>query len=233
MRSLIILVSLLFMGCATVAPVTNDSGVVSEQPVVAGRTVLSWEKTTEPHPERAPWSDALIAAVTSKLDVYEGASDVTKFCPKFKSLPKELKIKALSELMIGMSYYESGYKPEVIYRECSSTCKYSSGCQYSAQYGYCMKGGHALDGGIVISRGLFQLSLESSQSYGCPLKKPEDLHDPIKNIECANRILARQVERRGSFTTASNYWAVLKSSYAKNKISEISGRVQKYALYCK
>lgn len=229
MKFIALILTALFLGCATVP---NGSDAVKQESVVAGRIALNWENTNEAHPERAPWSDVIIAGVESKLSVYEGASDIATFCPKFKSLTKEQKLKALGELMVGAAYYESGYKPDTLYRECSSACQYSS-CTKHPTYGYCMKGGHVLDGGIVISRGLLQMSLESAQGYGCKLTKPEELNDPIKNLTCANIILARQVERRGSFTTASNYWAVLKSSYKKNKIAEISARVQKHASFCK
>jgi hypothetical protein len=71
----------------------------------------------------------------------------------------------------------------------------------------------------VISRGLLQISIESSHSYDCDLQSSEDLHDPLKNLTCGIRILNRWVkyDRRiagkvsQSWRGGARYWAVLRS----------------------
>ncbi len=200
---------------------------------VATAFSLNWENTTEAHPERKPWSAQIKKSLgVSRADI-EKASDLTSFCPKYFSLSAADREKALGELIVGMAYYESGYKPETIYRECSKTkCQYGGGCRVHETYGYCMKGGDPLENGLVVSRGLLQLSLLSSKGYKCDVSKPEHLNDPIKNLACGVNILQRQVIRTGKITGASNYWAVIKGSYTNNKISEIQARVKKHAPKC-
>lgn len=71
-----------------------------------------------------------------------------------------------AQLISKMAQYESSFKPETTYKE----------------------SGH-LQG--VTSRGLFQLSIVSAKSkvYGCTeIKVEQDLHDPIKNIQCMVKI---------------------------------------------
>lgn len=200
------------------------------------RISLYWENTTEPHPERKSWSDTITAEIEKDLSTYNSAKDISEICPKYKSLKDSQKVKAIGELFVAMSYYESGFNPKSLFRECNkNSCIYSAGCQKDPTYGYCMKGGSSLDGGIVISRGLLQMSFSSAKNgYGCDISKPDDLHDPLKNLKCANKIMLKQINRsEKKITASSNYWAVIKSSYSKNKISAIKSRVLKYASFCK
>lgn len=195
---------------------------------------LYWENTTEPHPERKPWTEALIRELSLNKQALEKATDVKAICPKYFTLSSEKQLKALGELFVATTYHESAFKPSVLYRECNKTkCQYSSGCQYHGEYGYCMKGGHKLDGGIVISRGLMQLSLESAKGYGCQVSTPDELHNPEKNLTCGVKIMVKQVDRTGLFLASSNYWAVLKPTSSWNKIEDIKKRVLKYAPDCK
>lgn len=197
------------------------------------RMALYWEKTSAPHPERKPWSDELTKIVAKDLAEYDKASDIEQFCPKYKSLNSEEKTKAVSELFVAAAFYESGYKPASFMRECrKEKCVYGSGCQIHPEFGYCMKGGHKLDGGIVISRGLMQMSLESALSYKCEgLKVPNDLHDPIKNLRCANTIMKKQINRtENKIGAKSNYWAVLKPTNKNQAL--IIERIKKHAPKC-
>ena len=193
------------------------------------RISLSWELN---HPERQAWSDALIAALTTKVPDMSKAKDIKTFCPKFDLLEPIQKNKAFAELMIGMAKFESGYKPETAYRECDKTkCRYSS-CFKHSTYGYCMIGNKNYDEGVITSRGLLQMSIHSSMSYGCGLKDSQQLHEPVANLQCAVIILDKQIKRTGSMTDRSNYWSVLKSSYSGNHIKEISSLVQKNMSEC-
>jgi hypothetical protein len=195
------------------------------------RLKLSWEKG---HPERQAWSDTLVAALAQKIPDMSKAKDIKTFCPKFELLEPIQKTRAFAELMIGMAKFESNWKPETSYRECSKTkCVYGSGCFKHPTYGYCMKGNPKYDGGVVTSRGLLQMSISSSLSYGCELKDSSDLHDVAKNLKCAVIILDKQIKRTGSMTDRSNYWSTLKSTYSKNHIKEISSMVQANVSQCK
>jgi len=237
----LLLITLLLAGCAgnlkkndaaVLPPVEVAAPALVEEPTNP-RIALYWEHTDASHPERAPWTDALVAEIRRDLAKYEAASDITTFCPKFKKLDTESKIKAIGELWVGITYYESGFDPQETYRECSKTeCKYGSGCNYIKPYGYCMKGPAKYDNGMVVSKGLGQMSIGSSLDYGCDLEKPDDLYNPIKNLVCANKIMGKQIARTGKMTGSSNYWAVLKGSYSKNHISDIAKRVKRYAISC-
>lgn len=78
-------------------------------------------------------------------------------------------------------------------------------------------------GNPVISRGLLQLSLESSnqKAYACGLKTPEDLHDAKTNLSCAvkivnywmNRDLVLMAEPKKG---CARYWSVCRASSSKN-----------------
>ncbi len=219
--------------CAFVYLMLVGIGCSTMQYLEPERVGLYWENTTEPHPERAPWTDSLVTEIKNNISTYDLASDMESICPKYHSLTLDQKTKAIGELFVAMTYYESGFKPQSIYRECNKNkCQYSNGCQTHVEYGYCMKGGHALDGGIVISRGLLQISLESAKGYGCKVNKPDDLHEPIQNLVCGQNIMSRQIIRTGKITTTSNYWAVVKPNSTHNKVSDIKARVQKHASFC-
>lgn len=207
---------------------------LSPTPVIKERISLYWEDTTEPHPERKEWTDALVKSIRSNIETYDKAKDIGEFCPNYHSLNEDQKIKALGELWVAITFYESTFNPKVFARECRKTkCVYRGGCQYHPEFGYCMKGGHKLDGGIVISRGLEQISLESAQGAGCSeMKVPNDLHDPIKNLRCADHIMSKQINRAGLITAKLNYWAVVMSGGGNSRIPEIKARVLKNAPMC-
>lgn len=193
------------------------------------RQKLSWESN---HPERQAWSDALIAALAQKIPDMGKAKDIKTFCPKYELLEPRDKIRAFAELMIGMSKFESGWKPETAYRECDKTrCRYKE-CFKHATYGYCMIGNKNYDEGVITSRGLLQMSIHSSMSYGCGLKESKQLHEPVANLNCAVIILDKQIKRTGSMTAQSNYWSTLKSTYSGNHIKEISKMVQASVKEC-
>lgn len=234
-----VLFVLLAHGCETKPGVLEE--IVKELEVVApggtapaARIALYWEDTTDggKHPERKPWSDAIIGAVKPDVEVYAKASDIAEFCPKYKSLSVDDKAKALGELYVSMSVFESGHNPKASYRECNKTkCQYKSGCFVHKTYGYCMKGDPKYDEGTVVSKGLLQTSISSSLSYGCKLSSADDLFDPIKSLQCGHVIMKKQIARTGKIGGSSNYWAVLKPTNDKQK--QIKARVVKHAPKCK
>ena len=78
------------------------------------------------------------------------------------------------------------------------------------------------NGRNVISTGLFQISLESSNGsrYRCGMKSQADLKDPRKNIECSIKILNALVREdsriagkvSGSWKGGARYWSVLRDT---------------------
>lgn len=189
---------------------------------------FSWERLSEGGIPAREWSRHLAISIEENLTDLSKAKDIKDFCPKYSSLDHDSKIRFWGELFVAMAKYESNFKPSTSYKECNATkCNYSNGCQFHKEYGYCMKGGHRLDGGIVISRGLIQMSLESSLGYGCSfLKTPQDLHDPANNLRCASKIMAHQVVKKDFIAAKSNYWAVIKPNSSWNKLPQIKQRIK-------
>lgn len=126
-----------------------------------------------------------------------------------------------AKLFIEMAKWESGYKPEKFYLE--KTCK---------GVGIFRKCSTIRDrkGRIVTSRGLFQLSIESSNlNYKCGFKDEKEVHDPEKNIRCAVKIMERWVLQDKVIGKVSpnrggaRYWSVLRGTreYTKKALAAI------------
>lgn len=125
-------------------------------------------------------------------------SDAETFCPKYAGLSYEQRKDVWAFLISAMVRYESNFKPEVQYQESFKDSK----------------------GNYVISRGLLQLSIESSQGYKCGLSDAQELHDPYKNLSCGIRILDRWLDRDGriagqegsAWRGGARYWSVLRTT---------------------
>jgi len=92
-----------------------------------------------------------------------------EWSPQIKNHCKKLDVKTcLAQALSIMAKYESGFKPETKYTESFKDAK----------------------GQLIISRGLFQLSIESANqsAYKCGIKQAEELHDPFVNITCMVKI---------------------------------------------
>lgn len=126
-------------------------------------------------------------------------------------------------LLSKMAQYESNYKPETIYKECSKDSKkYKDAKWFESEKAYCI-GGSKLDGGVAISRGLFQISIQSANSYGANLTDPKKLHGPLTNIWAAILILNRWVVNDKVVAVdklgCARYWSVCRpTSDSKPKI---------------
>lgn len=180
--------------------------------VPAARIALSWENTTEPHPERASWSDVVIAGMTEYKSTFDKAVDVTEFCPKYKSLAHELQLKALGEFSVALAYYESGYKP--------STNSVDVGTKGD-------KGSWSV--------GLYQLSANdnSAKKFNMTFEK---LKDPHLNIMVYVEQMQKQVSMRKKFflenKDSMRYWAVALKGNKYSQIPGIIARVKKNAPAC-
>ena len=217
---LIILAVSMQIGCKTqvaetVTPVEESTVVPTKQipEVVADRISLSWENTTEPHPERSPWSDKLVELFKQDFSLFISAKDLPEICPKFATLSEVEQLKALGEFMVATAYFESGYNPK----------------------------SEAVDVGTKSNKetwsvGLYQMSGtdSSAKAIGATYEK---LKDPVVNIEVAMIQMKKQITNRNAFflnnSDSMRYWAVLLKGNKYSKINEIKARVLKNAAFCK
>jgi hypothetical protein len=133
-------------------------------------------------------------------------ADIDSWCLDFSKVDK---VGFYSAMLSHMSKYESNFKTELQYKE-----KFTDD-----------------SGKNVISRGLLQVSFESClKGYKVQLKTGEELHDPVKNLECSVKILNRLVPENnlvsakvdGKYKGAARYWAVMRP---ESKLSLIKSGV--------
>lgn len=136
--------------------------------------------------------------------------DVEDFCPAYNDIDNREKAIFWVHLLNAIAKKESLFDPGVKNDE----------------------SGFGKNSNDVISRGLLQISYESSQNrnyqrQGCPIDKVSDLHEPIKNLQCGvaifnhltedmNCISCRYPEndsRAGKFAGISRYWSTLRTPY--------------------
>lgn len=202
---LVFAIMTIFVGCK-VSEVRPDLGQVptTNQPRIA----LSWE--TAKNPERAKWSDHMMSQIN--VETYLKASDITKFCPKIKSLSLRQQKQAIGEFWVSLGVHESGWNPK------------------SASVDVGTK-----DNKDTWSVGLFQMSVVDQKSYKKDFGfKYDDLLRAEPNITLANYIMERIITRRGAITLTSNvYWAPLRIGGKYDKIAKIVARTQEKAPFCK
>lgn len=204
---------------AVVAPSQPAAPVVIEEPSIPApietpvqadsRVALSWENTTEPHPERMPWSNEWIKLIKKDLAIYKQAKDWKIFCPKFELLDDNGKIKAIGELWVAMALYESGFKP--------STNSVDVGNKKNKD---------------TWSVGLYQMSVVDTANKDFKYSFAQ-LQQPIPNIHVAHTEMIRQIVRRGLLVVPNKpYWAVMYRGKF-DKVDSIAARVKKHASNCK
>ncbi len=185
---------------------------------------LAWESASKP--ERKQWSNYVHQIVNEEYQLLNRASDMTFFCPRYNSLSKEQRVNAIGQLIAAIAYYESGWSPVSRMQETTM-------------------GTDPVTGKPVYSEGLLQLSYQDIQwAPFCEFSWSKDrslaatdprksILDPYKNLKCGIKILANQVDRKGSYILKTGvYWAVLKSGGKYEKIDEIATIVKKLS-FCK
>lgn len=166
------------------------------------------------------WSTFVFDLIRGEASALLNATDFNFFCPNYAELSLDQKINAAGMLISGMTRYESNHNPLARYHESTM-------------------GIDPITGQPVYSEGLLQLSYQDIQGYPfCQLDWETDQHlsptdpnktilNPITNLDCGVRILARQVSRRGTIILSTGaYWSVIKSNSQYNKLNEISALVQ-------
>lgn len=191
-------------------PLPSATPIVAATPSKASRLPLGWEKGS---PHRKAWSEFVYRLISEELfPLLDTAGDAQRLCPNYLRLERDERIAVWSELISAVAYYESGWKPSEQYRETDMGMDRVTGKQ-------------------VVSEGLLQLSYQDIPNYGSVLKYPlckidfaadsrldtsdpkRTILDPLINLECGLRILARQVQRKGNVILASGvYWSVLRES---------------------
>jgi hypothetical protein len=189
---------------------------------------LSWEKN---HPERKAWSTFVFEFVSAEVfEALDGAKDAKRICPKYEVLSRDQRILVWGELISGMTYFESGWSPTSRMTETTM-------------------GTDPVTGKQVASEGLLQLSYQDVPNYGSVLKYPlckiewakdkslsltdpkKTILDPFINLECGLRILANQVQKKGSAILSNGvYWAVLKEGGKYSKVDSIIAMIAKTGL---
>ncbi len=156
-----------------------------------------WESK---HADGKEWT----AHVINKLDTLgkdllsTQPTDIATFCPKYPTYSYAQKKDFWAYLFSVMVRYESGFDPNVTYRE-----------SFRDQ-----------DGNYIISRGLLQISLESSQGYDCGFRSEQEIHDPYLNLSCGLRIFNRWMKTDKSIAGkvgtswrgGARYWSVLRTT---------------------
>lgn len=122
-------------------------------------------------------------------------------------------------LLVAMAYYESKWRPETKYQESFND----------------------RSGKRIYSRGLFQLSLESSKGYPkCQMKNTADFHIAEKNINCAVAILEKWVVNDGvirakvtppagaskwdkGWRGGARYWSVIRGTFSQHTKTALAG----------
>jgi hypothetical protein len=107
-------------------------------------------------------------------------------------------------LASALSKYESNFNPAAFYREAFVDAR----------------------GNHVISRGLFQMSIESSNgNYACGFKEAQEIHDPMKAIPCfvkaANKLAGRDgviYSEDKPWKGLSAYWSPLRDPKKRDAI---------------
>jgi hypothetical protein len=157
----------------------------------------AWSDTRRP--ERQAWTDHTYKqtqeiAVTALAKEF---ADAKEFCPSFSKLNLRDRRAFLTVLLSAMAKYESNFNPQSKFEE-----------NFNDN-----------NGNPVISRGLLQLSVESSNSYECKVTS-RSLHDANTNLSCGLRIISRWMSRdkrigstvSGDHLGGARYWSVLRGS---------------------
>lgn len=156
-----------------------------------------WEKKSL---DKKSWSEHVYSELP-KLGpdlLASNPRDAKIFCPNFENLSESERKQFWAFFISSMVKFESDFNPKVAYTEGfkDNRNKY------------------------VISRGLLQISIESSKGYHCKFADERELHDPLMNLSCGIKILnhwmkrdQRIASRSGiSWKGGARYWSVLRQA---------------------
>ena len=164
-------------------------------PCQASLDYAAWSE----HNVDGSWTRATETAVSQSGLTRAVPSDIKEFCPRYQQLSTKERRKFWVGLLSAMAKPESGFRPEISYQE-----RFKDG-----------------KGKRVISRGLLQISIESANQkrYDCDIPHAGLLHDPIVNLSCGVKILAKWVKedgviaskvKSGTHKGGRRYWSTLR-----------------------
>lgn len=178
-----------------------------------GSLSLSWD-TKE---ERKAWTKHIEKMFSEEalFNSFDSAQDASRLCPNYLNLSRSEKVKVFSEFIVWVAYYESGWNP--VSRMTETTM-----------------GTDPITKKQVASEGLLQLSYQDIQwAKFCKFDWSKDktladkdpsktIMDPISNLDCGIRIMARQVDRKGKLILETGvYWAVIRDGGKYSKVDKI------------
>lgn len=174
------------------------------------------------HADAANWTryaeDALDRYGAALL---KGPSDVTAFCPMYDRLGRQDQLRFWVQLIAAMTKYESGFKPTTRYTETTMGTDRVTGQQIVSEGLLQLSYTDELNYRSVLPAGVCDFDFEGDKRYALNDIRRSIL-DPKTNLTCGIGILNRQIERFNKIGVGSGaYWAVIKSSYSRNKLSEI------------
>lgn len=124
-------------------------------------------------------------------------SDAKIFCPNYANLSESKRKQFWAFFISSMAKFESNFDPKEAYTE----------------------GFRDKNGKYIISRGLLQISIESSHSYRCGFKSTAEMHSPTRNLSCGIRILNHWMKKDRRIASkygagwrgGARYWSVLRA----------------------
>lgn len=176
--------------------VSNGAGDLWGFPEWLGFFKARWEELQRGSREWTQMSFKALKNLGSELASGELPRDYKLYCPQLRHANAEEIESFYVYLLSAIAQLESNFDPRLSYRENFKDSR----------------------GNYVVSRGLLQLSLESSRGYKCSFRNEEEIHDPELNLRCGVRIINHWVARdaligshtASGFRGASRYWAALR-----------------------
>lgn len=174
------------------------------------------------------WVNGFIRNEASYLLGQNSADDVDGFCPKYRKLNDEQRVKFWTQLVAALTYKESNWTPTVRYPE-----KGLGIDPVTKKY--------------VYSEGLMQLSYQDVKNYkehfDCKFNYNVDkayktndprrtILSPYSNLRCGVLILNHLVKNNRKIVLEKPYWSVLGANHKNSKVSWIKRRTQSLS-FCK
>jgi hypothetical protein len=206
-------------GCQSIPTnTTPPKAVVQPQPTPTpstSRIALWWENTTEPHPERAAWSDYMTGVIRQNLAGYGAATDITRICPKWETVSDDVKVKAIGNFWVSVALYESSFDPNSQDVDVGTQSDKNSW-----------------------SIGLWQMSQVDQKNYGLSFNYTFDqLLTPSANFDLANAVMLKQIKNHGKIVLKKGadkgvYWATVFEGGAYDQSANVLAHIQKYTTEC-
>lgn len=196
---------------------------------------LSWEHIDRPHQERTLWSSTLSSQIDRHFATFNATKDIVYFCPAYNSLNRQQKIKAISELFVWLSYYESGFNPLSADADVAKENHPHDYEDYPGEWSvglYQMsvvdQANYGLGGGYTFNRKKFP---EGTPLSDLPV---DDLRQPLLNITLATEVMNKMLRKHGIFRVPRQkaYWSTLAPDGRYDKSTEIRDHILKYNPYC-